>query len=343
VVLPIWLALACAAFGDGDVGGARAEAAVHPDCKPVPAVPAAGGGFAVAVQRDLRYRVVGGRTLRLDACVPLELRPCPRAGVVFVHGGAWRAGEKGWYAREGQLVASLGWVGFAIDYRLAPAAPFPAAVDDTFAAVRWIRSHAWRFQLDPNRLAIFGGSAGGNLAALVAADPTRDGSKPLVRVGVAWSGLYDLRQLTLTDPHGLGEVAKTYIGCSLQQCAGRYRRASPTSFVGARSVPLFVANGRRELVPVSQPLEMARILDEAHVPHELQIVPGRGHDGANFDAAWPRSIAFLERYLGPTPAHVATTRAGRSSGKNIDRRLVAAVIVAALALLLFGRSRKAVH
>src|SRR5205085_3326490 len=150
-------------------------------------------------------------------------RPCLRAGVVFVHGGGWSSGDKSTYSREGEAVARSGWVGFASNHRLEGPAHFPPAVEDVFAALRWIRDHAARFGLDPNRLAVFGGSAGGNLAALVTADPTRYGHEPLVRAGVSWSGMYDLRQLALSDPNGLGAMTRNYLGCSLHACAARYR------------------------------------------------------------------------------------------------------------------------
>src|SRR6056297_1731099 len=120
---------------------------------------------AEPIMGDVEFARVGDRTLKLDLYQPTVPVSSPAATVIWVHGGAWRAGSK-------DDVPVLHWrdCGFAIasvEYRLSPEAPFPAQVHDIKAAIRYLRSRAAQLNLDPNRFVIAGASAGGHLAALV--------------------------------------------------------------------------------------------------------------------------------------------------------------------------------
>ena len=116
-----------------------------------------------AVHRDLAYVSAGHPRQRLDLYLPERTGPLPL--LVYVHGGAFRGGDKGdgpalEYLDEGYALAS-------INYRLSQHAVFPAQIEDCKAAVRWLRAHAGEYRLDPDHMAIGGTSAGGHLAAMV--------------------------------------------------------------------------------------------------------------------------------------------------------------------------------
>src|SRR5689334_8202429 len=121
---------------------------------------------SVQVERNLTYREVGGEKLELDAYIPLGdgIRP----GVMVIYGGGWILGSKQLSGPMAEMLAERGYVAFAMNYRLAPQHPFPAAVDDVRASTAWVREHAAEFGLDPGRIGAIGGSAGGNLAAMLA-------------------------------------------------------------------------------------------------------------------------------------------------------------------------------
>ena len=107
-------------------------------------------------------------------------RHAPRAAIVVVHGGSWRRGDKAnlnWRA-VCQWLATAGYVTVSINYRLAPAWSFPAQLDDVQDAVRWLRDPAVvdRYNIDPDRIGAFGGSAGGNLVSLLGTVGTGDRS-----------------------------------------------------------------------------------------------------------------------------------------------------------------------
>ena len=127
------------------------------------------------VKRDIEYSQAGGESLKLDAFTPAGEGPFP--AVIFVHGGGWSAGDK--TGGNDPLFAPLaqrGVVWFTINYRLAPKHHYPAPVEDVHTAIRWVKAHAKEFNIDPNRLALVGESAGGQLVAQAAAlanDDTR--------------------------------------------------------------------------------------------------------------------------------------------------------------------------
>jgi len=122
-----------------------------------------------------------------------DLAPC----LVFFHGGGWVIGDLDSHdavcrklADEGQLIV------ISVDYRLAPEHKFPAAVDDAFAATKWIADHATQFGIDASRLSVGGDSAGGNLAAVVAIS-ARDGNGPAIAGQVL---IYPAVDFAMTHP-----------------------------------------------------------------------------------------------------------------------------------------------
>lgn len=247
------------------------------------------------LRRDVLYREVNGVRLRLDAYLPAAKGSHP--AIVFLHGGGFRSGIRGSFAPgeqafgpTGQALARNGLAAFAIDYRLAPQFRFPAAEQDVLAAVRWVRRHAHYLGVDPSRLGLFGVSAGGNLAALAATQP----SSPLdqVRVAVSWSGPMNLARFYPAHPF----VAE-YLGCLVSACPDRYRAASPVNRVDHGDPPMLLANSTAETVPIGQAREMISRLAVVRVAHQLLMIPGGRHAGQYSAEAWPATLRFLRQHL----------------------------------------------
>ena len=97
----------------------------------------------------------------------------PRPAVELIHGGGWQGGDKGFYAPLGRALAARGFVAFSVNYRLTPAARYPAQADDVQRAARWVRARAGEYHLDPARLGALGDSAGGHLALILGTRDTR--------------------------------------------------------------------------------------------------------------------------------------------------------------------------
>src|ERR1700761_594377 len=120
---------------------------------------------SVKVESNIEYAQVGNQSLLLDIYLPKK--PVGKLPVVvWIHGGSWKGGSKdpcpiGFMAAQNLAIVS-------INYRLSTVAPFPAQIYDCKGVVRWLRAHATEYDLDPNRIGIFGASAGGQLALLLA-------------------------------------------------------------------------------------------------------------------------------------------------------------------------------
>ncbi len=211
----------------------------------------------IVVERGVPFTSVGGPTLRLDIYRP-KLPGTRRPAVLQVHGGAWVFGFKRYQGIPLLThLASNGWVGFNIDYRLSPAATFPEHLIDVKRALAWVREHAEQLGVDPDFIVITGGSAGGHLAALAgltAGDPeyqpgfeTADTSVSAV---VVFYGVFDL-----ANPRYRGLVERLVMKAKYNDTPARFLQASPTERVTADAPAFVVVHGAQDTVA---PVEDAR-------------------------------------------------------------------------------------
>lgn len=221
--------------------------------------------------------------LYLPEKAPAQLLPV----VVWIHGGGWNKGSKEicpltWLAAEGFAVAS-------IDYRLTYAAQWPAQIDDCRAALRFLRANAARYQLDPHRLFVAGGSAGGHLAALMG---TID--LPLEERVAGVLDFYGPADL-LTMPNNTPEPGKTdaelaktngaqLLGGIVRDRPELAKRASALHQVTPGDAPFLILHGDADpAVPLEQSQRLHAALQAAGVPSTLRVIPGAGHGGKQFD------------------------------------------------------------
>jgi acetyl esterase/lipase len=137
----------------------------------------------VVAEWDVAYRPGASKAWRLDLFRPRAETATPRPGIVFIHGGGWRSGDKraGTFLNGAIEYARKGYVTITVNYRLTGEASFPACIEDVKCAVRWLRAHAGQYQLDPGRIGGYGNSAGAHLVAmlgLVKADAGLEGDGP---------------------------------------------------------------------------------------------------------------------------------------------------------------------
>lgn len=285
---------------------------------PPPALPAT---FAngVITRADIPYRTIDGETLTLDLYLP-SMRKGPHPAVVFVHGGGFVSGHSRMmgaatnFPEHLAALAARGFVVASIQYRLAPKAYFPAQVRDAKAAIAWLRDHAADYNVAPSRVAIWGSSAGGTIAATVGTtcgvemfEPegaARTKGKTCVQAVADWFG-----PITMDSPL----ITAAYLGCATHpDCDTRRHVASPASYVRHEMPPFLVLHGDSdELVPIDQSRQFAKLLKTAQVDTTLTIVAGAKHGLKAVDPAQQRSIiddamATLETFLGRTIGSPAT-------------------------------------
>jgi acetyl esterase/lipase len=270
---------------------------------------------------------------QLDACLPPQeelaqgaaqaepagpelQEPAPplRAAIVVVHGGSWARGDKADVAWRSvcQWLASAGYVALGVNYRLAPADVFPAAIEDVQSAVAWLREPAQvvRFHIDPERIGAFGGSAGGNLVALLGTrgdGPHGAGSR--VAAVADLSGPADLTGLAVTDDFVPVQLA--YLGCESEDACPVAVDASPFYAIDASDPPFFVAHSTAEKIPLAQAEMLVAGLRAAGVSVEFVTVEGTLHSIAMLDAALKqRIVEFFDEHIGTPEAPVVGDGAG---------------------------------
>lgn len=256
----------------------------------------------VQLRKDLLYARRGDLSLALDLYLPgPDVRPAPL--VLLVHGGGWGSGERANMAPLAARLAARGYAAATVSYRLSGQARYPAAIDDVRDALRWLRERASVHGIDPARVAIAGGSAGGQIAALVGMlEPQA------IRAVVNIDGLSDftLREARRheDDPDKKPSAAGAWFGGRYAEKAALWRAASPITHVGADSPPvLFITSGVARF-SVGREAMAARLA--AHGVHaETVNLPGTPHSFWLFDPWVMPTVdamtAFLERVLGSGP------------------------------------------
>ena len=264
----------------------------------------------VTVYRDVAYVTDGHERQKLDLYVPDTGENLPL--IIWVHGGAWRGGDKTHYNPKEYLKA--GYAGASINYRLSQHAVFPAQIEDVKAAVRWLRANAETYRFDPNRFAAWGSSAGGHLVAMLGT--TGDVAEfevgenlevsSQVQAVVDYFGPTDFLQMDAHSlPDGLVHDApdspeSQLVGGPIQEHKERVARANPITYVSKDDSPILIIHGDQDkLVPYHQSVLLKDALEAAGVPVTFYKVEGGGH-GWFRDPKVPKlTKAFLEKYLKP--------------------------------------------
>ena len=248
----------------------------------------------IRTQRDLTFRRVAGEAITADMFRPDDEARYPL--VIVIHGGAWSAGNK-WQVRDhARELAQAGFVAVAINYRLAPAHRLSEQVDDCRAGLVWAASQADAWKADASRVCLWGYSAGGHLASLLATDPQP--GEPTICAVVAGGAPCDFEFLSLDSP-GLVHV----LGGTRAQIPDVYLQASPIEHVTAETPPFFLFHGESDaLVPPSCSQRMYERLREMHVESDYHLVPKRGHLLTFIDPQSRRlAIEFLRAHTSEAP------------------------------------------
>ena len=267
--------------------------------------------------RDVVFGRGGERDLTLDLFRPAKPEERPLPVVVFIHGGGWGGGTKESYHDLAARAASHGYLCASVFYRLSGEAPFPAALEDCKCAVRWVRANAARNGSDGEHIAVWGHSAGGHLAAMVALTPGKfegeggwHDASSAVQCAACFCAPSDL---TVRSPHVLAGAIEQFVGPApvhgRRPDDQRVRRlqASPLSHVSRQAPPFLIVHGDRDdVVPIEHAERLAAALREAGAQAELVRVKDAGHrlDLMNEEEAGPggetllgMTLGFLEKHL----------------------------------------------
>ena len=261
----------------------------------------------VRLEKDVDY-LGAGRTEKADLYLPAKVAPGERRpGIVIIHGGGWSGGDKA-AARErniGTTLAQHGYVCLSINYVLSKVGStevlWPRNLHDCKTAVRWLRKHAERLQLDKDHIGAIGGSAGGHLTTMVALTGAKDGLDPAGPYGE-----FSCRVQAAVDLYGPADLLHwqdlSMLGSRKRTAAPElYRAASLATYADKDDPPILIIQGTADkVVNVQQSKDFAAALARAGTPHQLVIVEG-GEHGFHLEPKQqdlrPLVLGFFDRNL----------------------------------------------
>ncbi|MBT7299576.1 MAG: alpha/beta hydrolase fold domain-containing protein [Victivallales bacterium] len=248
---------------------------------------------AIQAHLDLPYANDDNPRHRLDLYVPKEPKGNdPLPVLVYIHGGGWKNGDKnGGGRRVAEFVASGKYAGASIGYRLTGEAKWPAQLHDCKAGIRWLKANAGKYNIDPERIAVWGTSAGGHLVSMLGVTNGREDMEGTLGEHLAqdsqvacvldWYGPSNL--FTIHEQRGRVQKQSPeslLIGGYAKDVPEMGRSASPITHVTARCPPFLIAHGDRDgTVPFAQSVEFVEAMRKAGVdpaPVLLQF-EGAGH------------------------------------------------------------------
>lgn len=233
----------------------------------------------VRIEKDIPF-LGADREEKLDLYQPANIQPGDRfPGIVIIHGGGWRSGDKG-RAREiniGTNLARSGYVCISINYVLASEGnpTWPENLYDCKRAVRFLRKNAEQYHVNPDRIGVIGGSAGGHLTAMVGVTGPDSGLDP-----PGPDAEISCRAQAIVPMYGVGKIEKDTVMLpgTLEEIPELYRLASPVTHVSSDDPPTLILHGTAdETVPVYQSEYLAEALKQNNVEHELVIIEGAPH------------------------------------------------------------------
>ncbi len=276
------------------------------------------------VHANLEYVPDGHERQRLNLYVPANA-DAPLPAIVWIHGGAWMGGSKD----GGSPALSFVGKGYAlacINYRLSQHAVFPAQLDDCKAAIRWLRANANTYNLNPERIGVWGASAGGHLVALLGASGNVEdregtggnaGQSSRVQAVVDFFGPTDFLQM---DAHALPRARLKHdpanspesrlIGGAIQENVEKVKCANPITYVTKDAPPFLIVHGEQDpLVPCHQSELLYEALKQAGSDVTFYKIAGAGHGSSEFNTNMMRAAvqAFFDRHLKPRSGSAAKT------------------------------------
>jgi len=244
----------------------------------------------IEVFSDRVYKTMDSLELALDVYRLRDQGDEGKPTLVFIHGGAWKTGKRSDYLPYLIDYAKKGYVTATVSYRLSRVAKFPAAVRDVNCAVRWLKIHAEEFGIDPERMVLIGGSAGGHLSMMVGYAGEEELFQPECETDSVSSevravvNLYGPTDLTTEEARGRGEPI-SFLGATYEEHPELYQQVSPRFYIRPGLPPTLIFHGTIDsVVPVSQADSLAQWLAEAGVPHDYHRLHG-----------WPHTMDLSEK------------------------------------------------
>jgi acetyl esterase/lipase len=253
----------------------------------------------VKKQTDISYKKVNGRQLLLDVFYPKNNKK-KKPAVLLIFGGGWRSGDKTQNHAMATELAKQGYIAVSAEYRLSLEAAYPAAVADLRDAVRWMRGHAEKYGLDPDKIAVMGCSAGGQLAALLGTTNklTQFGGQPIDTTRSSVQAILNIDGiLAFRHPESAeGAVAAQWLGGTYEQQPGNWEEAAALNHVDASAVPVLFINSSIPRFHAGRD-DMIRKLDSSGIYSEVHTIDDTPHPFWFFHPWFERTMQYANIFL----------------------------------------------
>lgn len=273
----------------------------------VPKLPA-----GVAAHENLVYASDRGRELHLDLFTPLKKSAKGYPGVLLIHGGGWRSGNRQMEWPMAQHLAANGYVTAAVEYRLSAEALYPIGIYDLKAAIRWMRAHASQYNIDTKKIAVYGCSAGGELAAFLGTTGELkkfEGTLGDLKFSSRVQAVVDIDGvLDFTDPAESAKdtipqkpsAGKSWFGASFKEKPDLWREASPINYIDKNTPPILFVNSSLPRYHAGRD-EAIEKMKELNIYSEVHTIPDTPHPfwlfHPWFDEACGHILKFLDKTL----------------------------------------------
>jgi arylsulfatase A len=239
------------------------------------------------IQRDVTYAQYGEREMKLDLFRPKNAWG-ELPAIVCIHGGGWIKGDRSSHENLAQALATHGYVTANISYRLSGEAPFPAAIHDCKAAVRFLRAHASEYGIEASQIGAIGLSAGGHLTALLAAsgdDLELEGAgghadwSSAIQAAIPMGAQTDLlsqRVSEVSSDEERGKIWKQFLGGTQAEKIDHYRLASPLHHLDAVDPPCWLIAGQKDH-PSTRAVEFRQRLDDLGIQTGVTVISEAPH------------------------------------------------------------------
>lgn len=248
--------------------------------------------------KDLVYKKIDSRTLHLDAFYTSDGKSLPV--VILIHGGGWKSGNKNQMHLMAQEIASKGYACFAIEYRLAPEAKYPAAILDVKSAIKFIKLNARKYNANPNKVAVLGCSSGGQMAALIGTtngnsafeDKNDVSGNALVQAIIDMDGILAFKHPESEE----GKVAGFWLDGSYEEKPTAWEQASALTHASKNTPPILFINSDMTRFHAGRD-DMIAILKEHGVYSEVKNIHNAPHSFWFFHPWFEQMITYTTNYL----------------------------------------------
>ncbi|MBL7818316.1 MAG: alpha/beta hydrolase [Saprospiraceae bacterium] len=261
----------------------------------------------VKEMRNVVYHTIGNRALQLDAFVPKQKGRKLRPALVIIHGGGWRTGDRSQHIPLAQHLAAKGYVCFTPEYRLSTEALYPAAVHDLKAAIRWVRSHAKAYNIDTNRIATIGFSAGGQLSALMGATgdmPQFEGESGNLGHSTKVNAVVDIDGiLAFIHPEsGEGDDSRStsaatyWFGYTKTENPNLWHEGSALTYAGEKTPPTLFLNSSVDRMHAGRE-DYLKKLAAHNIYTEVHTFPDSPHSFCLFEPWFTPTVDYIDAFL----------------------------------------------